>query len=159
MRVGIVTLGCDKNTVDNEYLAGLLEQGGCELIVTDAAGRALTLDGRPARGGLDAAVVTTCGFIDKAKQQSIDTIVELAERKRAAGSPRRLFVAGCLAQRYADDLLREIPEIDGLVGVGQYTRLAQMILSADAAEQQRDVAARPQVDIYQHLRRRRLEPT
>lgn len=150
MRVGIVTLGCDKNTVDNEYLAGMLEMGGCELVV---AGRELE------RAQLDAAVVTTCGFIESAKAQSIEAIVELAERKRASGSPRRLFVAGCLAQRYSDDLMKEIPEIDGMVGVGQYTRLAGMILDADAKERALDVAAMPQVDIYKLMRRRRLEAT
>ena len=146
MRVGIVTLGCDKNTVDNEYLAGLLELGGCELVV---AGRELE------RAQLDAAVVTTCGFIESAKAQSIEAIVELAERKRASGSPRRLFVAG----RYSDDLMKEIPEIDGMVGVGQYARLAGMILDADAKERALDVAQMPQVDIYKLMRRRRLEAT
>ena len=132
LRVGLVTLGCDKNTVDNEYLAGLLEQSGCELV----------LDSSESTLGLDAVVVTTCGFIDSAKAQSIDAIVQLAERKRDTGNPRRLFVAGCLAQRYADELLAEIPEIDGLVGVGQFKRLAQMILEADrAGEPREDVAA------------------
>ena len=147
MRVGIVTLGCDKNTVDNEYLAGLLEQAGCELVVAGGTGVAL-----------DAAVVTTCGFIDAARAQSVDAIVQLAERKRATGNPRRLFVSGCLAQRYAEELLKEIPEIDGLVGVGQFKQLAELILKADAAEAERDLhTAVPQVDIYQHLRRRRLD--
>ena len=153
LRVGLVTLGCDKNTVDNEYLAGLLEQSGCELV----------LDSSESTLGLDAVVVTTCGFIDSAKAQSIDAIVQLAERKRDTGNPRRLFVAGCLAQRYADELLAEIPEIDGLVGVGQFKRLAQMILEADRAGEPRedvarkDVASVPLVDIYQHMHRRRLD--
>ena len=115
MRVAIVTLGCDKNTVDNEYLAGMLESAGAE-VVTAADGR-----------GLDAAVVTTCGFIALAKEQSFDAIVQLAERKKATGSPRRLFVAGCLSQRYGEELMAEIPEIDGLVGVGQFARMTEMM--------------------------------
>lgn len=146
MRVGIVTLGCDKNTVDNEYLAGLLEEAGCELVLSDNQ-----MQGAP----LDAVVVTTCGFIGSAKAQSVDAIVELAERKRNEGNPRKIFVAGCLAQRYADELLAEIPEIDGLVGVGQFKRLAEMILGG--AEERKAVAQVPQVDIYQHLHRRRLD--
>ena len=146
MRIGIVTLGCDKNTVDNEYLAGLLERAGCELVVA----------GGPEEQ-LDAAVVTTCGFIDTARAQSVDAIVQLAERKRTTGNPRRLFVSGCLAQRYAEDLMKEIPEIDGLVGVGQFQQLADLILKADAAERADLHAAVPAVDIYQHLHRKRLD--
>lgn len=149
-RVGIVTLGCDKNTVDNEYLAGMIEGAGCEVVVAN--------DGRP----LDAAVVTTCGFIASAKEQSIEAIVELAERKKATGSPRRLYVAGCLSQRYGADLMKEIPEIDGLVGVGQMKQLAGMIAEAARTEAELegrtfDVAPVPIVDIYEHLKRRPLE--
>ena len=151
MRVGIVTLGCDKNTVDNEYLAGMLEEAGCELVV----------DGEANGGGaLDAVVVTTCGFIDRAKRQSIETILELAERKRSRGDPRRLFVAGCLSQRYGEDLIKEVPEIDGMVGVGQFRRLTELILEADRRDGHRsDLAESPQVDIYRLMRRRRLEKT
>ena len=119
-KVGIVTLGCDKNTVDNEYLAGLLEDAGCELVVGAPGGDIVKMD---------AAVVTTCGFIGSAKAQSIDVIVELATRKRETGNPARLFVAGCLAQRYAGELMAEIPEIDGMVGVGQFKKIADMILT------------------------------
>jgi ribosomal protein S12 methylthiotransferase len=151
-RVGIVTLGCDKNTVDNEYLAGMIEASGCE-VVTAA-------DGLP----MDAAVVTTCGFIASAKAQSIEAIVELAERKRETGSPRRLYVAGCLSQRYGDEMMKEIPEIDGLVGVGQMKQLAGMIAAAareeaEAAGRFIEVAPSPTVDIYEHLKRRPLENT
>lgn len=148
--MGIVTLGCDKNTVDNEYLAGMIEASGCEVVVAN--------DGRP----LDAAVVTTCGFIASAKAQSVDAIVELAERKRETGSPRRLYVAGCLSQRYGSDLMAEIPEIDGLVGVGQMKQLATMIAEAARSEAELegrtiDVAPVPTVDIYEHMKRRPLD--
>lgn len=179
-RVGIVTLGCDKNTVDNEYLAGMIERAGGAVVVAD--------DGLP----LDAAVVTTCGFIAEAKRQSIDAILELAARKRETGSPRRLYVAGCLSQRYGEDMMKEIPEIDGLVGVGQFKRITEMIaagleekraafrveaggptpVSAHAGEgdgerteaagaapataRAIDVAPTPTVDIYAHLARKPL---
>src|SRR5262245_11794236 len=97
LRIGIVTLGCDKNTVDNEYLAGMIEQAGCEVVLAN--------DDKP----LDAAIVTTCGFIAAAKAQSIDAIVQLAERKRNTGSPRKLYVAGCLSQRNGAELMEAIP--------------------------------------------------
>ncbi len=120
MRVAIITLGCDKNTVDNEYLAGLLESRGCEVVDGDGADMQ----------AVDAAVVTTCGFIGAAKLQSVETMAALADSKRDFGYPKRLYVAGCLTQRYADDILLELPEIDGLVGVGQFDTLTEMITHA-----------------------------
>lgn len=114
-RVGIVTLGCDKNTVDNEYLAALIEGAGCEVVLAD--------DGV----ALDAAVVTTCGFIDSAREQSMQAIADLALAKRTSGSPARLYVAGCLSQVKGEEILAKFPEIDGLVGVGQMKRLAETI--------------------------------
>ncbi|MBI2425906.1 MAG: 30S ribosomal protein S12 methylthiotransferase RimO [Candidatus Hydrogenedentes bacterium] len=147
MRVGIVTLGCDKNTVDNEYLAGMLSARGCEVMPGNP-------DGQTA---LDAVVVTTCGFIGAAKEQSVQAIFDLAEAKREHGNPARLFVAGCLAQRYADDILAEFPEIDGLVGVGQFGQLADMILAAATAEKRNATAEKPLVDIYQFIERKKLD--
>lgn len=148
MRVGIVTLGCDKNTVDNEYLAGLLEDGGCDVVFMDDA---------EAEGAYDAVVITTCGFIGDAKQQSVDAVVGLAERKRERGTPRRVYVAGCLAQRYADDLLKEVPEIDGLVGVGQFKELARLILAGRDPAERRGVRDVPAVEIEQFMRRKRSD--
>lgn len=148
MRVGIVTLGCDKNTVDNEYLAGLLEARGCEVLPMEATDDL---------GPLDAAVVTTCGFIEDAKKQSIESIFELAEGKRATGSPRRLYVAGCLAQRYANELLAEVPEIDALLGVGQYQRIADLVVEGGALPGESGANAVPRVDIYQFMRRKKLD--
>ncbi|HNR30188.1 MAG TPA: 30S ribosomal protein S12 methylthiotransferase RimO [Candidatus Hydrogenedentes bacterium] len=146
MRVGLVTLGCDKNSVDTEYLAALLEDAGHEL----------SLDPEPdATGALDAVVITTCGFIADAKRQSVQAVVDWAERKREAGSPKRLLVAGCLAQRYADDLLKEIPEIDGIVGVGQFREIARMV-GADEDAPRKDVHEVPSVAIYPFLRRKHL---
>lgn len=147
MRVAIVTLGCDKNTVDNEYLAGMLEGAGCEVVLAE--------DARP----IDAAVVTTCGFIAAAKEQSIDAIGALARAKREKGSPGKLYVAGCLAQRQGEELMVTFPEIDGLVGVGQFRDLTEMIAQGDekgSGERRMQVAPVPTVDIYQHLARRPL---
>ena len=151
MRVAIITLGCDKNSVDNEYLAGMLSEAGCE-VVTEAAGP-----------GLDAAVVTTCGFIAAAKQQSVDTIRQLAALKRETASPRRLFVAGCFAQLHGESLMAEFPEIDGLVGVGQFKEMTAMILRDETESngspppRPMQVAPVPTVDIYTHLRRKPLD--
>lgn len=147
-------MGCDKNTVDNEYLAGLLAEAGCEP-------EALDLEVTSDFEGMAAAVVTTCGFIGPAKEQSIESILELAEAKKTTGWPRRLLVAGCLSQRYGAELCEEIPEIDGLVGVGQFHRLAQMITGEGESTGEGPVAElrRPEVDIYHLMRRVRLEAT
>lgn len=148
LRVGIFTLGCDKNTVDNEYLAGLLADGGCEPVAGE---------GDP-EIPLDAAVVTTCGFIEPAREQSLALIEALAELRRETGSPRRLFIAGCLTQRYGREIMAELPEIDGVAGVGQFRELAAMILDADAAGTKKiEVAETPSVDIYKLMRRVRLD--
>jgi len=148
MRVGIVTLGCDKNTVDNEYLAGLLSARGCEIVPTEDLENL---------GSLDAAVVTTCGFIEDAKRQSIESIFDLAEGKRTNNNPQRLYVAGCLAQRYADELLAEVPEIDALLGVGQFHQLADLILDRASHPGQNMTKTVPKVDIYQFMQRKKLD--
>ena len=104
MKIGFVSLGCPKNLVDSEVMLGLAEQAGHE-ITTEA-------------DGADVLVVNTCAFIDRAKQESIDTILEMAELKQQAAS-RRLVVTGCLAERYREELRKEIPEIDAVLGTGQ----------------------------------------
>jgi ribosomal protein S12 methylthiotransferase len=104
MKIGLVNLGCPKNLVDGEVMLGIAQQAGHE-ITNDSA-------------NADVLVVNTCAFIDKAKQESIDTILEMAEvKKQAAG--RRLVVTGCLAERYRDELTKEIPEIDAVLGTGE----------------------------------------
>lgn len=103
-RVGFVSLGCPKNLVDSEVMLGTLRRRGHE-IATDAA-------------EADVIVVNTCAFIDRAKQESIDAILEMARRK-TEGGPRRLVVTGCLAERHDADLRRQIPEIDATLGTGQ----------------------------------------
>jgi ribosomal protein S12 methylthiotransferase len=104
MKVGLISLGCPKNLVDSEVMLGLAKEAGHEL-TTDAS-------------TADVLVVNTCAFIDKAKQESIDTILEMAQHK-ANGSCRRLVVTGCMAERYRDELKREIPEIDAVLGTGE----------------------------------------
>lgn len=118
MQVGIVTLGCDKNTVDNEYLAGLLASQGIDVHPTQSTDEA---------HHLDAVVITTCGFTQKAREENVAQIVEWAEFKNRRDNGLRLYLSGCLTQRYARELTESIPEIDGLVGVGQWGRLARMI--------------------------------
>ncbi len=102
--VGLVSLGCPKNLVDSEVMLGHLRQRGYEIAA----------DARNA----DVIVVNTCAFIDRAKQESVDTVLEMA-REKETGRAKRLVVTGCLAQRYDADLRREIPEIDATLGTGQ----------------------------------------
>ncbi|MCI0489717.1 MAG: 30S ribosomal protein S12 methylthiotransferase RimO [Blastocatellia bacterium] len=103
-KVGMVSLGCPKNLIDSEVMMGLLSRGGYEL----------TSDRKEA----DILVVNTCGFIDSARQESVDTILEMAELKQS-GRLERLIVAGCLVERFQNELRREIPEIDACIGVNQ----------------------------------------
>ena len=112
MKIGFVSLGCPKNLVDSEVMLGLAEQAGHEITV-DAE-------------GADVLVVNTCAFIDRAKQESIDTILEMAELKKQAPG-RRLVVTGCLAERYRDELQREIPEIDAVLGTGEVPRILEAL--------------------------------
>jgi ribosomal protein S12 methylthiotransferase len=102
--VGLVSLGCPKNLVDSEVMLGRLRAGGYEVVA----------DARQA----ETIVVNTCAFIDRAKQESVDTILEMA-REKESGRARRLVVTGCLSQRYDEELRREIPEIDATLGTGQ----------------------------------------
>jgi ribosomal protein S12 methylthiotransferase len=104
MKIGFLSLGCPKNLVDGEVMLGMSRDAGHE-IITDAS-------------DADVLVVNTCAFIDSAKQESIDAILEMAAHKRD-GRCTRLVVTGCLAERYRDELRREIPEIDAVLGTGE----------------------------------------
>src|SRR5207253_1845447 len=103
-KVGFVSLGCPKNLVDSEVMMGQLAEAGYE-ITNDAA-------------EADTVVVNTCGFIESAKQESIDTILE-ATRWKSEGKASRVIVAGCLVERYRDDLMKELPEVDAFIGTSQ----------------------------------------
>ena len=108
----MISLGCPKNLVDSEVMLGLAQQGGHEL--TQEAGQA------------DVLIVNTCAFIDSAKQESIDTILEMA-RHKTDGNCKRLIVTGCMAERYRDELKKEIPEIDAVLGTGQVPEIVGAI--------------------------------
>jgi ribosomal protein S12 methylthiotransferase len=103
-RIGFVSLGCPKNLVDSEVMMGLLDQAGAEMT------------NRPETA--DILVVNTCSFIDKAKQESIDTILQMAQHK-LSGKARKLIVAGCLVERYRDEIRKNMPEVDAVVGTGE----------------------------------------
>lgn len=114
-RVGFVSLGCPKNLVDSEVMLGTLRRRGHE-IATDVA-------------LADVIVVNTCAFIDRAKRESIDTVLEMAKLKTGAvdGATKRLVVTGCLAERHDADLRREIPEIDATLGTGQIPEIVSAV--------------------------------
>lgn len=111
MKIGMVSLGCPKNLVDSEVMLGLAQQRGHQ-VTSDAA-------------DADVIVVNTCAFIDKARQESIDTILEMAEYKK--GACRRLIVTGCLAERYRDELRTQIPEIDAVLGTGEVPQIVDVL--------------------------------
>jgi ribosomal protein S12 methylthiotransferase len=119
-KVGLVSLGCPKNTVDSEVMLGMLAQSGHEL-TTDA-------------GDADVIIVNTCSFIGPAKQESIDAIFEMARHKRA-GSAKRLVVTGCLVERYRQQILAEMPEVDYVLGTNELTRVAEACDLANSARE------------------------
>src|SRR5580693_9888793 len=112
MKIGLISLGCPKNLVDSEVMLGLARDAGHELTQDAAAA--------------DVLIVNTCAFIDSAKQESIDAILEMAERKKD-GACRKLIVTGCLAERYRDQLRAEIPEIDVVLGTGEVAEITGAI--------------------------------
>src|ERR1041384_7300373 len=111
-KVGMVSLGCPKNLVDSEVMMGLLARQGYEMTADSSAA--------------DVLVVNTCGFIDSARQESVDTILEMAQLKQT-GNLKRLIVAGCLVERYKEELQREIPEIDACIGVNQLKEIESLV--------------------------------
>ena len=121
MQVYFVSLGCPKNQVDTELMLGQVEAAGHALVdAPDAA---------------DVIVVNTCAFIDAAKEESVDTILEMAEHKK--GAAKKLVVTGCLAQRYAGDLVKDIPEIDHILGSSDFPSIAKVLGAAPAKSNSR----------------------
>ena len=112
MKIGFLSLGCPKNLVDGEVMLGIARDAGHQIT--------------PDADAAEVLVVNTCAFIDKAKQESIDAILEMAARKRD-GNCTRLVVTGCLAERYRDALRKEIPEIDAVLGTGEVPRILEAI--------------------------------
>ena len=112
MKIGFVSLGCPKNLVDSEVMLGLAERAGHTLTAVAA--------------DADVLVVNTCSFIESARQESIDAVLELAAHKRG-GRCRRLVVTGCMAERYRDELQKEIPEIDVVLGTNEVPEIVQAL--------------------------------
>ena len=113
MKLGLISLGCSKNLVDSEHLIGLM----------------VARKGFEVTNNLDEAevvLINTCGFIGDAKEESIQAILEVAEKKKM-GNLKKIIVAGCLAQRYADELIAEIPEIDAVVGTGEIHKIEEIV--------------------------------
>ena len=111
-RVSLVTLGCPKNTVDSEGLAGLLEAGGHEIVAAPESA--------------EVVIVNTCGFIDPARRETVDEVLDLAELKAASGL-KGLILTGCLVARSADDLAASLPEVDALVDFAAYGRVSEIV--------------------------------
>jgi len=115
-KVGLVSLGCPKNLVDSEVMLGHLRLGGYTLTSNIEEAEVL--------------IINTCGFIDSAKKESIETIFEAASMK-VHGSCKKVVVAGCLAERYGDHLLADIPEIDAVIGIADIEKIVELIKSSD----------------------------
>lgn len=117
-KIGLVSLGCPKNLVDSELMLGLLQSGGYEIVNESE--------------DADIIIVNTCGFIESAKQESINTILEMAALKE--NKCELLIVTGCMAERYRQMILDEIPEVDAVVGTGSYGEIAAVIEEAYRGE-------------------------
>lgn len=109
--IGMVSLGCAKNQTDAEIMLGILSEKGHKIVADPEMA--------------DVIIVNTCGFIEQAKQESIDSILEMAEFKN--GRCKLLIATGCLSERYHDDIVRELPEVDAVVGTGDFHRIAEVI--------------------------------
>src|ERR1700687_4954692 len=122
-KVGFVSLGCPKNLVDSEVMMGMLAQAGAELV--------------PRPEDADVIVVNTCSFIESAQRESVNTILEMVRHKHVlsgvegSGKARKLVVAGCLVERYRDEIQKNIPEVDAVVGTGE---LQQIFSAAGIAQ-------------------------
>ncbi len=133
-KVGFVSLGCPKNLVDSEVMMGMLAQAGAELT--------------PDAENADVIVVNTCSFIGTAQQESIDTILEMA-RHKTGGKAKRLVVAGCLVERFHDEIQKNIPEVDAVVGTGELEKIlsaAGLIDSPRAPSPFNILTSRPEGD-------------
>lgn len=126
--VRFISLGCPKNLVDSETMAGLLAQGSFEV--------------KPSDSDADVGIINTCGFIEDSKKESIDTILELAREKKA-GRLKLLVVTGCLSQRYATELPKLLPEVDAFVGTGDFSRLASIITEKMGGTKKRNFIEKP----------------
>ena len=115
VKVGMVSLGCPKNQVDAEIMLSFLQEGGYEITADENQAQAI--------------IVNTCGFIADAKQEAIDNIIELGELKKK-GTLKAIIVTGCLAERYRDEILSEMPEVDAVVGIGENKNICEIVSKA-----------------------------
>ncbi len=128
-KIGFISLGCAKNQVNCEQIMYLLRQAGHE-ILSDVY-------------GADVVIINTCGFIDSAKSEAIDNILAMANLK-AQGNVGKILVTGCLSQRYQDEILREMPEVDGILGTGSYNEIVSAVdevLAGEVAKHMGDISA------------------
>ncbi|MBC7371010.1 MAG: 30S ribosomal protein S12 methylthiotransferase RimO, partial [Bdellovibrionaceae bacterium] len=121
-KVHFISLGCPKNLVDSEIMAGTLLKEGYE-VVGD-------------HNDADTVIVNTCGFIEDSKKESIQKILEMAELKKS-GQLKKVVVAGCLTQRYKDDLVSGLPEADLFVGSGEFQNIAKILKSSDGGDKKK----------------------
>lgn len=136
----ILSLGCPRNLLDSEVLLGLLRKKGLNIVDSPE--------------GADVAIVNTCGFIQDAKQESIDYILQLAELKKQ-GKIKKLIIAGCLPQRYPRELMEEIEEIDGVFGTADFTKIPDMVEVLLGGDKVKEVSANPDF-LYDHLHDRKI---
>jgi ribosomal protein S12 methylthiotransferase len=134
-KINIVSLGCARNLVDSEVMAGLLRQNNFDLVEEPA--------------GADIVLVNTCGFIDAAKAESVDTILEIG-RLKEAGEVKKLIVAGCLSQRYSDELAKELPEVDFFIGTGEVPHIAEILRRHEIDQSRRQFVGLPAY-LYDHV--------
>ncbi len=136
----LLSLGCPRNLVDSEVLLALLEQAGFSIVEVPA--------------GADIAIINTCGFIQDAKQESIDLILQLADLRKN-GKIKKLVIAGCLSQRHPDELMDEIKEIDGVFGTADFTKIPGMMDSLLSGGKIKEVDPKPDF-LYGHLYERKI---
>ena len=139
-KVAIVTLGCEKNLVDSDIMSELIDKRGYELVENPDEATVI--------------VVNTCGFIDAAKEESVNTILDMADLKNS-GNVKSLIVAGCLTQRYKEELMTEMPEIDGIVGTGDFDKITEIIDKSLIGE--RPIYVGNPAFSYENVSRRKVE--
>lgn len=139
-KVAIVTLGCEKNLVDSDMMAHLIDEKGYELVENPEEATVV--------------IVNTCGFIDAAKEESVNKILDMAELKET-GKLKSLVVAGCLTQRYKEDILNEIPEVDGIVGTGDFMSITGII--EESLEGKRPIFVGNPIFTYEDVVKRKVK--
>jgi ribosomal protein S12 methylthiotransferase len=142
-KIYLLSLGCPRNLIDSEVLQGLLAKKGFQLIEEAE--------------GADIAIVNTCGFIEDAKQESIDAVLRLAEYKKQ-GKIGKLIVAGCLSQRYPEELIKEVGEIDGVFGTADFVKIPEMAQTILTGEKVREITRTPDFLYDDSYERKLLTP-